>query len=771
VALNVLNKIALPIVRSPHDDGLIYLARRPDVSWWDRVYAAPQYMGNTLGHQFGFSDRYDPDPDKRQVNAKQRVDEVEDYRSGQKPGQWIDVGPAAGYVLEEARKRGWTVTGVEPNAQAMAALNARGLHAVQGTWKMAPVAAGSADVISFYEVLEHLPDPVAALRKALWVLKPDGLLVIRIPDFSNYTRENTLALLSVSREHLFYFTERSLRLMLDQAGFDLVTTIPSGSQRLAAMLAELPNVPGAADLLYASRTYLARPRGTSRGDMAPADVTQITPSGVEGTVPSRVERPAEATGRVTSRPNMLPVLVHGLLQLTRGAVVAGEPFRTIRFRQIAPAPYKGYAGEMQKGFDQLADVNTSARLFVAARGEDGAALAARINAESGTEPVDVTLLHLQGTEADAPVLAAPRSGKVIMLVHRPEQMVLRQGEAHVKAILAEADAVVLMGEAGAPAYRARLPGKPVASLFHGFFGVGAAVAQERLAADAVAVIGSITAWGELRRMEDVIQLMAAVRQERPDAKVVGYIGGGFDRFANLDQYATRTDVWLLDTAIIRKAQADGAFTDEAGFRNWLYAEAKGRVILRVRREGERLVPEEFAQADGELFTWQERLVDFKTDLFHERILEERQPGSVVPMMEYSGTAHRTAGPAIIVFFDSPSMRDMREREQLEMVGVPVADGRPDFSAAAKTIAELLADPSARAAMVERNLAAARQQPMEVAAFGYNLIARSLLGGSDETGTKPPSGPEKPAPDAGPTPAPADTTPPAEAPTRTGPPGG
>ncbi len=136
-------------------------------------------------------------------------------------GRLYDVGAATGAFLLEAREAGFTVAGVEPADAVASRARARGLEVATGTAETFVRPDGSVDVLTCCDVLEHLLDPVAALRRFRAALAPDGLLVLCVPDFGG-----AWARLSGARwpfvtpkEHLHYFTRRTLRRALEAAGF------------------------------------------------------------------------------------------------------------------------------------------------------------------------------------------------------------------------------------------------------------------------------------------------------------------------------------------------------------------------------------------------------------------------------------------------------------------------------------------------------------------------------------------------------------------------
>src|SRR3569623_1870082 len=75
----------------------------------------------------------------------------------------------------------------------------------------------SLDVIVLMDVLEHLPDPLATMRRCLELLRPDGLLLIQTPKFTeglSYqslidNKDRFLEML-IPKEHIYLFSERSI---------------------------------------------------------------------------------------------------------------------------------------------------------------------------------------------------------------------------------------------------------------------------------------------------------------------------------------------------------------------------------------------------------------------------------------------------------------------------------------------------------------------------------------------------------------------------------
>jgi SAM-dependent methyltransferase len=101
----------------------------------------------------------------------------------QPEGLLLDVGCATGLFLDAAQRYGqWEVRGIEPSLSAAEfGRQQLGLDIVQGTFADVDLEDTTFDVITMWDVLEHLHHPVTALQKASRLLRPGGLLVVRVP--------------------------------------------------------------------------------------------------------------------------------------------------------------------------------------------------------------------------------------------------------------------------------------------------------------------------------------------------------------------------------------------------------------------------------------------------------------------------------------------------------------------------------------------------------------------------------------------------------------
>ncbi len=102
---------------------------------------------------------------------------------------WLDVGCAYGYLIEEAQTLGLKAFGMDVSRFALQQLKAARQNLLGGEAEALPLLSSSMDVISLFDIIEHLPHPVVALKEAKRVLKPQGILLITTPDPINFEGE------------------------------------------------------------------------------------------------------------------------------------------------------------------------------------------------------------------------------------------------------------------------------------------------------------------------------------------------------------------------------------------------------------------------------------------------------------------------------------------------------------------------------------------------------------------------------------------------------
>jgi O-antigen/teichoic acid export membrane protein/SAM-dependent methyltransferase len=140
-------------------------------------------------------------------------------------GALLDIGCGRGEQIWPWQRAGWKVVGLDLSATAAAtAREFHGLKAVVGQAARLPFPTDSFDVVTLYAVVEHLADPLAALREAVRVLKPDGVAAVLVPNIASLQarlfRSRWFAL--DAPRHLTLFTPETLQAALAQCGLEMV---------------------------------------------------------------------------------------------------------------------------------------------------------------------------------------------------------------------------------------------------------------------------------------------------------------------------------------------------------------------------------------------------------------------------------------------------------------------------------------------------------------------------------------------------------------------
>jgi len=139
-------------------------------------------------------------------------------------GRALDVGCATGDFLAALRTRGWRVQGVEINDRIAAyTRRTKGIPVFAGSLAEAGFEDGSFDLITFWDVLEHLPDPRRTLMEAARIARPSGLLVLSLPNPDSLEARlfgPDWAGWDIPR-HLWWFPRPVLRRLLAQTGWEV----------------------------------------------------------------------------------------------------------------------------------------------------------------------------------------------------------------------------------------------------------------------------------------------------------------------------------------------------------------------------------------------------------------------------------------------------------------------------------------------------------------------------------------------------------------------
>lgn len=201
--------------------GLWYLNPMPTSETLSALYGATYYESDA-SLQEGYEDYEHGANDFRETFAR-RLSLVE-------PGRRIlDVGAGFGYLLDAARGRFDERWGLEMSDTAASRI-APDHRRLVGSFDSADLPEGYFDVVSMQDCLEHLPDPRAALRRVRTLLRPGGTFLATTPNVGSWLRHvqgrNWVSL--KFPEHVALYSEKTLRRVLEETGFQVEQMAPAG---------------------------------------------------------------------------------------------------------------------------------------------------------------------------------------------------------------------------------------------------------------------------------------------------------------------------------------------------------------------------------------------------------------------------------------------------------------------------------------------------------------------------------------------------------------
>ncbi len=149
------------------------------------------------------------------------------------PGRALDVGCSFGDYLLYLRDQGWSVEGIERDPDAVRHAKQAGLviHEGDAAEMLMTLPAGQFDVVTLWQVLEHMVDPLGCLQEIHRILRPGGMVMLEVPNFASLPSRWFGASwfpLEIPR-HLFHFTPETITQMLARTEYSIlpIEWIPS----------------------------------------------------------------------------------------------------------------------------------------------------------------------------------------------------------------------------------------------------------------------------------------------------------------------------------------------------------------------------------------------------------------------------------------------------------------------------------------------------------------------------------------------------------------
>ncbi len=207
--------------RLEYDERLcMYLTSpKPSKETLPSYYASEDYISHTDGKRSLFEKMYQV---VKGITLSRKQKLLTSYLPAK--GSLLDIGAGTGDFLEYASKKGWKVSGVEPNYKARTLAAQKNIHLTE----LLPKEEYTYDAITMWHVLEHVYDLEDQLMWLKNKLSREGVLFIAVPNFESYDAalyKTDWAAYDVPR-HLYHFSKKSIQLLFEEQNMQLIDVHP-----------------------------------------------------------------------------------------------------------------------------------------------------------------------------------------------------------------------------------------------------------------------------------------------------------------------------------------------------------------------------------------------------------------------------------------------------------------------------------------------------------------------------------------------------------------
>ena len=208
--------------------GIIFLDPQPTSNDLEKMYSRGYFEGD---YRCGHAGSYFDESARGKLGSEPLLRKIWNMkRTGDK---FLEIGCAGGATLAAARSIGFRVQGIEYSAEAAElARKSYDLDVLQGDIFSAGIQDESFDVVYLGDVLEHLLDPVASLKKIYGILRPHGMVVVLCPAQTNtmysrigfflYHRAGKRATVQLPPYHVFEYRPASITYLVQRTGFKIL---------------------------------------------------------------------------------------------------------------------------------------------------------------------------------------------------------------------------------------------------------------------------------------------------------------------------------------------------------------------------------------------------------------------------------------------------------------------------------------------------------------------------------------------------------------------
>ncbi len=155
------------------------------------------------------------------ITVKRYEELLEKFEPFRQTNRILDWGCGIGYFLEVAKRKGWDVHGTEFTDDAVRICRDKGIKVYQGALDKVNLPDGYFDIITSFEVIEHIYNPITEIGKLDRLLRHGGLMYHTTPNFNSLLRYYLKGDYNVISypEHLSYYTPKTISKLFESLGY------------------------------------------------------------------------------------------------------------------------------------------------------------------------------------------------------------------------------------------------------------------------------------------------------------------------------------------------------------------------------------------------------------------------------------------------------------------------------------------------------------------------------------------------------------------------
>ena len=203
--------------------GFLETIPQPSVEALPNYYKSEDYISHTNSKRNLFEKAYHI---VRRISLKKKLNLINSFSKD--TNNLLDIGCGTGDFLQMAQNNNWTVFGIEPNEQARNIANKKTNNAVFNIEQLLQFHEHTFDVITLWHVLEHLPNLENHIKQFKKLLKPNGVLIIAVPNYTSFDAsyyKHFWAAYDVPR-HLWHFNKTAISKLVSKQSMEVIKIKP-----------------------------------------------------------------------------------------------------------------------------------------------------------------------------------------------------------------------------------------------------------------------------------------------------------------------------------------------------------------------------------------------------------------------------------------------------------------------------------------------------------------------------------------------------------------